>query len=302
LRIFSYILSFFLIVTLTFILMKALPGDPFQDEQALPKEIHAQLRRHFGLDDPYLIQYKRYIVSILSWDFGPSLRYKDRSVNDIIREGFPYSFYLGFQALIIATSLGTVLGVLGALKPSSWQDNTLLIGATLSVSIPPFILATLLQFVLASKLSLFPVARFDSWEHSILPTLALAALPTAFIARLIRANLIEVLKQDYIKVAYAKGLAPTRILIVHGLRNAIIPVISYLGPLTANILVGSFVIEKIFAIPGLGSWFVNSVLTRDYTVICGLSVFYSLLLLAMTFLVDLLQARLDPRIRVKNCL
>lgn len=280
--------------------MKALPGDPFQDEQALPKEIHTQLRNHFGLDDPYLVQYKRYIASILSWDFGPSLRYKDRSVNDIIWEGLPYSLYLGFQALLLATTLGILLGVLGALKPKSWQDNTLLLIATLAISIPPFILATLLQFFLASKLALFPVARFDSWEHSILPTLSMGVLPTAFIARLIRANLIEVLQQDYIKVAYAKGLAPTRILFVHGLRNAIIPVISYLGPMTANILVGSFVIEKIFAIPGLGSWFVNSVLNRDYTVIAGLTVFYSLLLLAMTFLVDLLQARLDPRIRAKS--
>lgn len=292
------IMAFFAIVTLTFALMKALPGDPFSDEQALPTEIHAALRRHYGLDDPWYQQYGRYLMALLRWDLGPSFRYRDRTVNDIINEGFPVSALLGAEALLLAVGGGILMGTLCALYKGRWQDHVLLLVAALSLSIPSFLLGSLLQYILGLKLGLLPIARWSSFWHTILPALSLAALPCAFITRLTRANLAEVLKQDYIKTARAKGLSEGRIVCVHALRNALLPVLTYLGPLTTNILVGSFVVEKIFAIPGLGQWFVNSVLNRDYTVIMGTTVFYSVLLMSLIFMVDSAYGWLDPRMRV----
>ncbi len=289
--------ALFVIVTLTFALMKVLPGDPFSEEQALPKEIHAALRQHYGLDDPWYQQYGRYVAALIRWDLGPSFRYRDRTVNDIINEGFPVSALLGVEALLLSVCGGVLMGTLCALKKGGWQDHVLLLLAALSISIPSFLLGSLLQYLLGLKLGLFPIARWGTFWHTVLPALSLAALPCAFITRLTRANLVEVLKQDYIKTARAKGLSEGRIIVVHALRNALLPVLTYLGPLATNILVGSFVVEKIFAIPGLGQWFVNSVLNRDYTVIMGTTVFYSLLLMGLIFLVDMAYGWLDPRIR-----
>lgn len=294
---FSRLAALFLVATLTFVMMKALPGDPFNEEQALPKEIHEALRSHYGLDKPIFEQYVNYLTSILKWDFGPSFRYKERTVNEIIAQGFPISATLGVEALFISLSMGLMLGTFAALYQNRWQDHAALLVATLGVSVPSFMLATLFQYILGLKLGWFPVARWGTFAHTFLPALSLAALPTAFIARMVRANLIEVLKQDYIKAARAKGLPEWKVVLKHGLGNALVPVVSYLGPLTANILVGSFVIEKIFAIPGLGTWFVNSVLNRDYTVIMGTTLFYSVLLLGTLFLVDLGYGWLDPRLK-----
>ena len=290
------LIALFVIITLTFALMKALPGDPFSDEKALPKEIHAALRKHYGLDDPWYQQYSRYVTSILRWDLGPSFRY-NRTVNEIINEGFPVSAMLGMEALLLAICGGVLLGTLSAIHKGRWQDHAVLLFAALCISVPSFLLGSLLQYILGLKWGLFPIARWGSFWHTILPALSLAALPCAFITRLTRVNLIEVLKQDYIKTARAKGMSEGRIIIVHALRNALLPVLTYLGPLTTNILVGSFVVEKIFAIPGLGQWFVNSVLNRDYTVIMGTTVFFSLILMVLVFSVDLAYGWLDPRIK-----
>lgn len=289
--------SLLIIITLTFFLMKSLPGDPFNQEQALPEQIHKALRNHYGLDDPWYLQYERYIKGIIKWDLGPSFRYQDRTVNQIIREGFPISALLGCEALLLALGGGIFFGTVGAMKRDAWQDRLVMLVAALCVSIPSFLLGSLLQFILGLKLGMFPIARWGSFMQTVLPALSLAALPCAFIARLVRSNLIEVLTQDYIRTARAKGLSETRIIFFHGLRNALIPLLSYLGPLSANILVGSFVIEKIYAIPGLGQWFVNSVLNRDYTVIMGMTVFYSLILLSTILCVDILYRWVDPRMR-----
>ncbi|MBA3723136.1 MAG: ABC transporter permease [Parachlamydiaceae bacterium] len=299
-KLFFLLGSFFLIITLTFFLMKILPGDPFDDEQQLPVEIQTALRNHYGLDKPLYVQYANYLQSILKWDFGPSFKYKDRSVNEIINEGFSVSALLGLEAICLAICAGVLLGMFAALKENQWQDDIAMILATLCVSVPSFILATLLQYVIAIKWGLLPLARWGTFSHTVLPAIALAALPMAFIARLIRANLIEILQCDYIKMAKAKGLSNKTILLKHALRNAFLPVLTYLGQLVANVLVGSFVIEKIFSIPGLGQWFVNSVSNRDYTVIMGLTIFYSALLLSTTFLVDLAYGYLDPRIQIQK--
>lgn len=291
------ILTLWVIISLTFLLMQALPGDPFHSEQALPKEIHDSLRRHYGLDDPLYAQYWRYITAVASWDLGPSLIYKDRTVNDILREGFPVSAKLGLEALLLALAAGISIGTLGALYKGRWQDGCVMLIGAVGISIPSFILASFLQYIFGFQLDLFPIARWGTFMHTVLPALSLAALPSAFIARMTRSNLIEVLGQDYIKTARSKGISEWRILWVHAMRNALLPVMSYLGPLTANVLVGSFVVEKVFAIPGLGQWFVNSVYNRDYTVIMGLTVFYSVILLGMVLIVDLAYGYFDPRMK-----
>lgn len=299
-KLFSMVCSLFIVVTLTFFLMKAIPGDPFSDEQALPKDIHEALMRHYGLDQPWHIQYFTFLRSIAHGDLGPSLKFRDRTVNDIIATGFPVSARLGIQALLIAIAFGTLLGTIAALKENQWQETAILLLTILGISVPSFILATLFQYLFAIHWPIFPLARWGSFSHTILPSLALAALPTAFIMRLMRSSLREVLQSDYIRTAKAKGLSAWTIVTRHGIRNAFLPVLGYLGQLTANILVGSFVIEKVFSIPGLGQWFVSSVSNRDYSVMMGLTIFYSCILLIAIFMVDIAYGILDPRIQLKR--
>ncbi|GGJ69977.1 oligopeptide transport system permease protein [Anoxybacillus voinovskiensis] len=297
-RLLSILLSLFLIITATFFLMRAAPGGPFSGEKKLPPEIEKNLNEYYGLDRPWYEQYTDYLVSIAKWDFGPSFKYKGQTVNDLINEGFPVSFFLGMEALLLAVSLGILLGVIAALNHNKWQDYGAMIFAVLGISVPSFIMASLLQYVLAIKLGLFPVARWESLQHTVLPALALAATPMAFIARLTRSSMLEVLSNDYIRTAKAKGLSKGQITVKHAIRNALLPVVTYLGPLSAAVLTGSFVIEKIFGIPGLGSQFVLSISNRDYTTIMGVTVFYSILLLFSVLLVDIAYGLIDPRIKL----
>ena len=294
------ILSLFLVASLTFFLMHLAPGDPFLQEQAVPEEVMKSMYAHYGLDKPLYIQYIKYIKGLFSLDLGPSFKFEGRSVNSIIYEGFSVSALLGLEAIIIALPLGIVIGVISALKRSFWPDRLCMLVAVIGISVPNFIKATLLQYFFAMKLDLFPVARWESFAHSILPAVALAALPTAFVARLTRSSMIEVFEQDYILTAKSRGLSTTQIILKHGLKNGLLPVMSYLGPLISGILTGSFIIEKIFGIPGLGGWLVNSVNNRDYTVIAGVTVFYSAILMISVFVVDLCYTFLDPRIKIKN--
>lgn len=290
-------MTLFLVTSLTFFLMKIIPGDPFTDEKALPTEIHAALRKHYGLDEPLTKQYIQYLYSAISWDLGPSLKYQNRTVNTIIKETFPVSALLGFEALMIALALGTLFGVISAIKLNSWQDQLFFLFSSIGISLPSFILAVLLQYCLAMQLGWFPMARWGSFMQTILPAFSLAAMPIAYISRLVRNNVLEVLKSEYIKTAKSKGLSNSRILFKHVLKNALSPLLPYFGQLSANILVGSFVIEKIFSIPGLGQWFVTSVNNRDYTMVIGTTLFYSTILLIFLFLADLIQSILDPRIK-----
>ena len=255
------------------------------------------LRAYYGLDQPLWTQYVKYLKGFATLDFGRSLVYSGRTVYQLISDGFPISARLGVQALCLSIPMGILLGTWAALKRSRWQDNAAMVISTLGISVPNFVLASLLQYFVALQLHLLPVARWGTFAHTILPTLALAALPTAFISRLTRSNMVEVLQQDFIRTAMAKGLPLFRIAIVHGLRNALLPVISYIGPVTAQILTGSFVIERIFAIPGLGEWLIISINNRDYPVIMGITIFYSTLLLISIFLADIAYSLLDPSIR-----
>lgn len=296
----NLLLSLSIIITLTFFLMHLAPGDPFAQEQPVPEEILKSLHAHYGLDKPIIIQFLNYLKGIFCFDLGPSLKYEGRHVADIIRGGMPFSFILGIQALFLSITLGILIGAFCAINRRKALDRVLMFSAVFWISMPNFILATLFQFIFSMQLGLLPVARMTSFAHTILPTLALSAMPTAFIARLTRTRMIEVFSSDYIVTARSKGIRPFKILLRHVLKNSLLPVVAYLGPLSCQILTGSFVVERIFGIPGLGGWFVNSVNNRDYTVIMGLTIFLSALLLLTSFLIDLIYPLLDPRIKMKE--
>lgn len=289
--------SLFLVATLTFLLMKNIPGDPFADEQGLPAEVHAALMKHYGLDQPVFVQYTDFFKKISLGDLGPSLRHTSLSVNAIIADAFPVSAILGLEALTIALFFGIAGGSIAALYYNKWPDHIMMGIMILGISLPSFILAGFLQYGLAIKLNLFPVARWGSFLQTVLPALSLAILPTAFIARHVRSNMITVLKQNYIRTAYSKGLNERSVIIRHALKNALAPLFSYFGQLIANILAGSFIIEKIYGIPGLGQWFILSINNRDYSVIMGITLFYTTLLLVLLFLADMCYAACDPRVK-----
>lgn len=292
------LITLWIIISLTFILMVSIPGSPFNSESSSNETVQANLEAHYNLDKPYYVQYLLYIKSIATFDFGPSIKQPAHSVNDLLGRGFPISFELGIITIIVAVLSGITLGVFAALRHNGMIDYLAMGFAVLGISIPNFVLATLLIQQLAVNLELLPVATWSSPAHMVLPTLALATGPMAIIARLTRASMLEVLTQDYIRMARAKGLYPWKIIVKHALRNALMPVVTILGTLVASILTGTFVIEKIFAIPGMGKYFVDSINQRDYPVIMGTTVFYSVFLIVMLFLVDIAYGVLDPRIKV----
>ncbi len=294
------IIVLWVIITITFVLMHSIPGGPFTEEKALPEAVLKNIEARYHLNDPLWKQYTDYLINILQGDLGPSFKYETRTVNDIILESFPVSAELGTATIIISILFGIPAGIISALRQNRWPDYVSMFFATIGISVPSFILATLFIYVFAIKLDLLPAAMWAGPEYMILPSLALAGLPTAFIARLTRSSMLEVLGQDFIRTAKAKGLSKLLIVYRHALKNALIPVITYLGPTIAYIFTGSFIIETIFAIPGLGRHFVTSIYNRDYTVILGITVFYSTLLIFMNFLVDLAYVKLDPRIKLEN--
>ncbi|NLL18227.1 MAG: ABC transporter permease [Clostridia bacterium] len=297
-RLVTMLLALLFISTFTFFGMKVIPGGPFDSEKQLPPAIQKNIEEKYGLNDPLLKQYTDYLSGVIKGDLGPSFKYPNRSVNDIIKESFPVSAVLGCVAILLALSVGLCLGVLSALKQNQWQDYLAVIIATLGFSVPSFVLAALLQYVFAYKLGWVLPAMWGTWQQTILPAVSLAALPTATITRLMRSNMLEVLQEDYIRTARAKGLKNRVIIYRHAIRNALMPVVTYLGPMVASIFTGSFVVETIFAIPGLGRYFVNSVFNRDYTLIMGLTIFYSIFLMTMNLLVDLSYAVIDPRVKL----
>ena len=297
-RMLSMVLVLWVIITVTFVLMHAIPGGPFTSEKALPEAVMKNIEARYRLNDPLPKQYVDYWANLLQGDLGPSFKYESRTVNEIIAEGFPVSAELGLIAVSFSVLIGIPAGMAGALYQNRWPDHLVMLLATVGISVPSFILATVLIYIFALWLQLLPAAMWGSPEYVILPALALAGMPTAFIARLTRSSMLEVLAQDYIRTARAKGIAPLKILWLHALKNALLPVVTYLGPMIAAIFTGSFVIESIFAIPGLGRHFVTSIYNRDYTVILGITVFYSALLVLMNFLVDLAYLWLDPRIKM----
>lgn len=297
-RIFNAFIVLWIVITITFFLMHAIPGGPFTAEKSLPPYVLHSIEERYKLNDPLYKQYGDYLCNLVQGDLGPSFKYPGRSVNDIIKDGFPVSFKLGIEAILIAIIIGIPAGILAGVKKDKWQDRAVNFFTTLGVAVPSFVVAALLIYVLSTKLHLLPAAMWNGWQYEIMPALALSGMPMSFIARLTRSSMLDILSQDYIKTARAKGLSWSKVLIKHALPNSLIPVVTYLGPMTASILTGSFVIETIFAIPGLGQYFVTSIYNRDYTVILGVTIFYSVIVIVLNMVVDLLYPLLDLRIKI----
>lgn len=299
-RICGAIVVLWAVITITFGLMHAIPGGPFTEEKKLPPAVLANIEERYHLHDPLLTQYGDYLKHAAVLDLGPSFKYPGQTVNEIIAESMPVSAQLGLISLLLALGTGVTAGLLAAWRKNTWMDYVLMLGATLGVSVPSFILAAVLIQLFAFTWPVLPAAMWKGPAYVILPALALAAHPTAFIMRLTRSSVLDALSQDYIKTARSRGVRTRRLLVHHALRNALLPVVSYIGPLAAALLTGSFIVESIFAIPGLGRHFVTSIYNRDYTVILGITIFYSFLIIFMNLIIDLIYPLLDPRIRLQD--
>ena len=302
-RLVSLIPTLFLIVTFSFFIMKAAPGGPFSAERSVPPEVLANINKVYHLDEPLVKQYVRYLGDMLQGKLGPSFRYKDYTVNELIGNTLPNSLILGITSLCGALFFGLLVGLISAVKRNSFADYAAMSVAVIGISIPLFVIGPILMFIFAVKLKWLPTSGWITGRQGlktlVMPALALSLPYFAYIARLSRASILEVLRSDYIRTAYAKGLSYPAVLFKHALKGALLPVISYLGPAFAGIITGSVVIEKIFLVPGLGTFFVQSALNRDYTLIMGTVVMYSIILIMMNFFVDILYAVIDPRISYK---
>ncbi len=297
-RLFGLIPTLLVLITIAFFLIRVAPGGPFDGEKVLPPEIRANLDANYHLDEPLLQQYFRYLGQIVTGDFGPSFQYKDWTVTELIAQGFPVSATLGGLAILLAFVVGTLIGTLAALKQNSLADYGAMGVAMLGISIPNFVVAPLLILGTAVYAGWLPAGGWDwTWQRMVLPVITLALPVIAYTARLTRGSMIEVLHSNYVRTARAKGLPESVVILRHALKPAILPVISYMGPATAALITGSVVIERIYSIPGLGSYFVQGALNRDYTLVMGVVIFYGIVIVVLNFIVDLLYAWLNPRIR-----
>lgn len=292
------IITLWAVVTITFIMMQLVPGSPFAGEGNISSTSVANMEAYYGLDKPLIVQYFKYLKSVATWDFGPSMVNAKLSPNYYISNNLPITIQLGLQATVLAVAGGLFLGIIAALYHNKFLDRFSIVIAMLGVSVPSFIMARILTIVFAQNLGWFPVARWETAASTVLPTLALAFLPMAQIARLMRSSMLEVLGMDYIKTAKAKGLTRPAVIVKHAVRNAILPVVSMLGTTVAGLLTGSFVIEKIFAVPGMGDALIKSINNRDYPVIMAATVVYCLMLILLTLVVDLIYPIIDPRIDI----
>lgn len=297
-RVIMSVVTLWAIVTITFILMHSVPGNPFRKEGKMPAAVYQNLQKKYGLDKPLSEQYVIYLKNLLKGDFGDSMKSRVETVNDMIRRGFPVSAYLGVEALLFALIIGPALGALAALYQNKLPDYLSMIVAIIGISVPSFIMGTILIQFVAKNIGWLPIGGWGEFKHTILPAFALSLMPLAYTARLMRSSMLEVLGQDYIKTAKSKGIGKATVILKHAVRNAILPIVSVLGTLISNLLVGSFVIEKIFGIPGLGLFFVKSIVSRDYTLIMGTTIFYSIILIIMLLFVDIAYTFIDPRIRL----
>ena len=305
-RILMGFVTLWLVITITFFLLHLLPGDPFQSEKAIPPKIKENLMAKYHLDKPLGVQYVEYLKSISKGDLGMSMKVRGRTVNDVIVDSFPVSADLGARAIIFALVVGIPLGIIAALKRGKYQDKISMVIAIIGISVPSFVLAGLMQkyavdFHIKNKEKLMFRILLSGWDDpskKILPVIALGLYTVALIARLLRDKMIEVMGQDYIRLAIAKGVKPKDIVLKHALRNAILPIITIMGPTIAALLTGSFVIEQIFTIPGLGKYFVQSINDRDYTMVLGVTVFYAIFLIIMMIIMDIVYALVDPKIKL----
>lgn len=300
-RLASAVPTMFLVILISFFMMRVAPGGPFDREKQLPPEIEANILRVYNLDKPVHQQFIDYLANLARGDLGPSFKYLDFTVNDLIITGFPVSFRVGMAAILLAMLVGITAGTIAALRRNSWFDYLVMATAMTGIAIPNFVMAPLLALVFGVHLALLPVAGWGGGaiQYQVLPVVTLALPQIAYIARLTRGSMVEVMNSNFIRTARAKGLAEKVVVLRHALKGGLLPVVSYLGPATANVITGSVVIESIFDIPGIGRYFVNGALNRDYPVVMGVVIFYAILIIAMNLLVDLIYGFLDPRVKVE---
>jgi oligopeptide transport system permease protein len=302
-RLLGLIPTLLVLITIAFFMIRVAPGGPFDGEKILPPEIRANLDAKYHLDEPLMQQYFRYLGQIITLDFGPSFQYKDWTVNELIAQGFPVSLTVGGLAMLLAFFVGTFIGIAAALRQNTAADYSIMGVAMLGISIPNFVVAPLLILVLAVYAGWLPAGGWDwSIQRMILPVITLALPVIAYIARLTRGSMIEVLHSNYIRTARAKGLPGHLVILRHALKPALLPVISFMGPATAGLITGSVVIERIYSIPGLGSYFVQGALNRDYTLVMGVVIFYGVIIILLNFIVDILYSWMNPRIRYDEVL
>ena len=291
------------IITISFFIIRIAPGGPFDAEKALPKQIMENIEKKYHLDEPVIKQYARYMISVIRGDLGPSYRYKDQDVNYYIGKSLPNSLLLGSIAMTLSLILGITAGMVSAVRQNTWVDYLVMSVAVIGITIPLFVIGPVLAYIFAMKLGWLPSSGWITgrygWVTLIMPVITLSADKFAYIARLSRASILEILRSDYIRTAKAKGLKTSTILVKHVLKGGLLPVVSYLGPAFSAILTGSIVVETVFRVPGLGKFFVQSALNRDYTLILGTVIVYSVILIIMNFVVDIIYAYLDPRISYK---
>lgn len=293
------LLTVFIVATLTFFLMNAVPGGPFVAEKSISAQALASLNEKYGLDKPLIVQYKNYMVNAIQGDFGLSLKQRGRTVTDIISTRFPVSAKVGGISVLVALMLGIPMGCIAALNRGKWLDNLIIVIATVGIAVPSFVLCTVGMYLFGVNLKWLPTFGLTSPMHYILPVFALSFYPTAYIVRLMRSSMLDVLGQDYMRTAKAKGLSQSKSLFKHALRNALLPVVTYCGPMLAYTMAGSFIVEKILTIPGLGGQFISSISNRDYTVIMGTTIFLATLIVFMNVVVDIVYMLVDPRIKLK---
>ena len=294
------VVTLFALATITFFMMHIIPGSPFAGETSrLPASVRETLIESYGLDQPLTTQFATYLKNVLHGDFGTSLNRRGRDVVDIVLTGLPATASLGIVAFCIALSVGVFLGTAAAFSKQKWVSGAVAFLSTIGVSVPSFLLALLMMLVFGVLLGWLPIVGLSSWQHYIMPSIALALSPIAMITRLVRTSLMEVMRQDYMVLARSKGTSELKVIIRHALKNALVPVITYAGPLIATLLTGSFVVETLFSVPGIGAEFVNSVSNRDYTLIMALTIFYGSFIIIANIVTDLITAAMDPRIRLK---
>jgi oligopeptide transport system permease protein len=297
-RLLHGIIVLWVVATLTFILLRVAPGGPFDRERKLPPEVLQNIEAKYHLNEPWISQYLRYLQGVARGDLGPSYKYLDRGVNEIIADTLPASATLGGLALLFALSISFPAGLTAASYRNSWLDRCAMFMATLGISLPHFILGALLIWAVALQLGWLQAGRWDQWSSVILPTITLGAAPAAYLAALLRSSLIETLGEDFIRTARAKGVGEISVVLKHALRHSLIPVLTVMGPLTAALLTGSFVVEYVFAIPGMGRFFITAVTDRDYPLIMGVTLVYTVLLVCTNLMVDVFYSYVDPRIRI----
>jgi oligopeptide transport system permease protein len=298
-RLVYMVAALFIIVSVTFFISKAVPGTPFADPKLSP-QVREQMFEKYGLDEPLHVQYVKYMANVAQGDLGNSYYFEGRPVSQMILQRLPVSAFIGIQAVIFGLFIGMVLGIVAALRHNTVWDTLAVVVAILGVSVPSFVLGPILQYWLGLKLGWFPIAFFESWIYSVLPSLALAVFVISTVARFMRTEMLEVMGQDYITLAKAKGLSGLAVILKHVLRNAMIPLITVMAPLTIYIITGSLVIEQIFAVPGIGEQFVQSILVNDYAMILGTTIFFSVLFILALLIQDIMYGIIDPRIRISG--